>query len=247
MLYHVYVALKHPPKDSEIKLGLSEDELFKRVLRPYRQGRAFVLNGRAIQPDNILRVRVTRGETPVEHLMARAKAEDRASSVVFLTSDHTPYMALDYCEDVTDSYIDGPPGIRPRRRPTTRKPRSKTAKPRTQTPASNDFSIDESSFSVTWRGKTHVFEARGKLLFALLARLVCSKGQAVAFEQLQAKGDVWGGAIVSDTTIRGAVTRLKKKLRGAEMADLADLISVDRYKGRPYVILTLPRSTSRAH
>ena len=110
MLYHVYVELKHPRKNSEIKLGLSEDELLKSVLRPYRQGRAFVLNGRAIEPDKILRVRVTRGETHVEHLMARAKVEDRASGLVFLTSDCTPYMALKYCEDVTDFYIDSPPG-----------------------------------------------------------------------------------------------------------------------------------------
>ena len=248
MLYHVCVSMKDRQDRSEIKLGLSEDELLKRVIRPYRQGRAFVLNGRTIQIDGILRVRVTRGETPIEHLMARARAEDRASELVCVTHDFTPSMALDYCEDVTDLYIDSPPGSEPlRRRRLTQKPGSKPATPTTKPPACSDLSIDESSFSVTWNGTTHVFKGKGKLKFALLTRLSRSRGTAVTFEQLQAKDGVWDGATVSDTTIRGAITRLKKELRGAGMNELAGLISVDRYKGSPHVILDLPHSISRAH
>lgn len=111
MLYHLYIVLKEPKNESETKLGLSEQQLRERVLQPYEQGRAFIVNGRTIAPDNIEQIRVSRGTKPVEQLLARVEAEARASSVVFIGGgDMKSYSAFAACEDVTDEFILGPPG-----------------------------------------------------------------------------------------------------------------------------------------
>src|SRR5690606_28069564 len=58
--YHVYILLKDPQNDSVTKLGLSESELQERVIYPYDHCLPFVLNGRTIEPDNILSIQISR-------------------------------------------------------------------------------------------------------------------------------------------------------------------------------------------
>ncbi len=112
MLYHIYVQLKDPKNDSVIKLGMSEEQLRERILHPYEQGWAFVVNGRTIAPDNLEQIQVSRGEKPAGPLLARADAELRSSSLVVVGSDLRPYRAFTACEDVTDEFILGPPGYK---------------------------------------------------------------------------------------------------------------------------------------
>ncbi len=113
MLYHVHVVLKEPKAKSETKLGLSEEQLRERILQPYEEGRPFIINGRTIAPDNIDKIQISRGTEPVEQLLARAEAEERASPVAVIGfGDMKPYSAFASCEDVTDEFILGPPGYK---------------------------------------------------------------------------------------------------------------------------------------
>ncbi|MCK6486245.1 MAG: hypothetical protein L6R00_19155 [Phycisphaerae bacterium] len=112
MYYHVYIELTAPEGGSEVKLGLTEDEFRRRILRPYDQGTSFVVNGRAILADNVKRLSVRRGTTPIQQLLAIARMRERASSVVVLGHDMVPYEAFLQGDDVTDEYVQGPPGWR---------------------------------------------------------------------------------------------------------------------------------------
>lgn len=112
MYYHVYIELATPEGESEVKLGLTEDELRRRILKPYEQGTSFVVNGRAIRADNVKRLSVRRGTTPTRQLLATARAQERASSLVVLGHDMVPYDAFKLGDDVTDEFVQGPPGWR---------------------------------------------------------------------------------------------------------------------------------------
>lgn len=237
MLFHIYVELKNPLNESEIALGFSEAEFQKRVVRPYARGRSIVLNGRAIETANIQRIRITRGETPVSHLMARAVAEERASSLVMIDHDMRPYTAFSLCEEVTDEYITEPPGSmsrtskRRRNRP-VEKPKS-TDHPKLD---SSEIRVDVPSRTVRWGAKKLVFSPRSFLLLSLFAKLDSNRGRAITFSSLMQQGSVWDGRQVEETTIRGAVTRLRQFLREGKMGAVADAITVET-RGRDRCIL----------
>jgi hypothetical protein len=107
--------------------------------------------------------------------------------------------------------------------------------------------VDEQTFTITWEGRSFCFTGRSKLLFSLFNRISRRPGHLVSFSALCQKGDVWDDAIVEDTTIRGAVSRLKVELKKAGMASLAAAISTGHYGGRPYVILSSQQTTSNSH
>lgn len=102
---------------------------------------------------------------------------------------------------------------------------------------SSSFQITETAFEVRSNGLSHRFTGRSTKLFALLARIARRPGHRVQFDSLRALGDVWDGCDVDDSTIRGAVKRLKDRLRGAGMSPLADRISTGTFENRQYVIL----------
>ena len=74
-------------------------------------------------------------------------------------------------------------------------------------------------------------------MFALLDRISRRPGYRVLFDDLRAVGDVWDGLNVEDSTIRGAVARLRRLLSEHAMSDLAGRITTGTYQGRAYVVL----------
>jgi len=97
--------------------------------------------------------------------------------------------------------------------------------------------LDDQSFMVRFGTASYRFTGRNKQLFGLLERINRRPGFRVQFDNLRAKGDVWDGSPVEDSTIRGAVTRLRKLLRSQGMDKLADRIATGTYCGSRYVVL----------
>ena len=77
--------------------------------------------------------------------------------------------------------------------------------------------LDESTLSVTWRGKT--LHLGHTLAFRLLARLARRPNQYVT--HLDLLRDVWDDDALATATIRSLVRDLRRKLRGGGMTDLA--------------------------
>lgn len=102
---------------------------------------------------------------------------------------------------------------------------------------STEFELDEQAFVVRCGDISCRFTSRNKQLFALLARISRRPGHRVLFDDLRAKGDVWDGSSVEDSTIRGAVTRLRKTLRENGLINLAARVTTGTYYGNCYVML----------
>jgi predicted nucleotide-binding protein len=77
-------------------------------LRPYREGRPIVVGGRTIPADDIERIRINKSDEDAATLLPRVIAERRRSNV-FTTIGNDWYIA-DSGTDVTDEFIQGPPG-----------------------------------------------------------------------------------------------------------------------------------------
>lgn len=76
--------------------------------------------------------------------------------------------------------------------------------------------VDESRFAICWNGaECHLGQT---IPYRLFRRLAASPNCYLSHEQLL--DDVWGGRR-SDAAVRSAVRDLRRKLRGADMADLA--------------------------
>lgn len=97
--------------------------------------------------------------------------------------------------------------------------------------------LNDQSFTVKFGGSTYRFTPRNKQLFALLDRISRRPGYRVLFDDLRAVGDVWDGLNVEDSTIRGAVARLRRLLSEHAMSDLAGRITTGTYQGRAYIVL----------
>lgn len=108
--------------------------------------------------------------------------------------------------------------------------------------------VDGDAFSITWYTKTCRFDNRSKLLFRLFERLNRRPGLAVRFTMMRQVGDVWDGRTdVTDATIRGAVKRLRDKLRRDGLSGLADSISTGSDQNDPYAILDLSTLDSNSN
>jgi len=105
--------------------------------------------------------------------------------------------------------------------------------------------LDEQSFTVRYAGRSYRFSARNKQLFALLERISQRPGFRVTFDDLRSVGDVWDGASVEDSTVRGAVARLRKLLAAQGMGPLSGRIVTGTYRGHCYVMLRLNESDER--
>lgn len=97
--------------------------------------------------------------------------------------------------------------------------------------------LDDQSFTVRFGSTSYRFTGRNKQLFALLERINRRPGFRVQFDDLRSKGDVWDGSPVEDSTIRGAVTRLRKLLKSHGMEELANRIATGSYRGNRYTVL----------
>lgn len=97
--------------------------------------------------------------------------------------------------------------------------------------------LDDQSFTVRFGNRSCRFEGRNKQLFALLERISRRPGHRVAFDDLRSVGDVWNGSPVEDSTVRGAVTRLRRRLKNDGLSEFADRIITGTYQQVSYVTL----------
>lgn len=104
-------------------------------------------------------------------------------------------------------------------------------------PKSDRLELDNQCFTIHFGGRSCRIPPRSEQLFALLERISRRPDHQVRFEDLCSPGDVWDGLSVEDSTIRGAVARLRKLLREHGMDALAERISTGTYQRRPYVML----------
>lgn len=80
--------------------------------------------------------------------------------------------------------------------------------------------LDRSRLTVAFGGRTCFLG--NTISFRLLLRLARRPGTFVPYEELLE--DVWGGGVRSDTSVRGAIRTLRRKLRGAGLDALAAAI-----------------------
>ena len=97
--------------------------------------------------------------------------------------------------------------------------------------------LDDQTFTIRCGGAVYRFAARNKQLFALLERINRRPDHRVSFDDLRSSGDVWDGLNVEDSTIRGAVARLRKLLKQHAMDPLAARIITGTYQGSRYVLI----------
>lgn len=84
---------------------LSEEELWRRVVDPYRTGRPVTLHGRTLEANNVSSVRITRIDNAVADIplaqLRQAWKDDRKATGEWIATR---------AQDVTDKYIQGEPG-----------------------------------------------------------------------------------------------------------------------------------------
>ncbi|HKZ87823.1 MAG TPA: hypothetical protein VJ066_01535 [Candidatus Bathyarchaeia archaeon] len=112
MYYHIRISQKSNTKRDETKVDLSEEELFERFIKLYEGGIPIIINGKTIPSDDIERIRISKSDQPSKVLIQQIRAEDRASSVVFIGGPSYEWQAADRAEDITDQLILGPPGYK---------------------------------------------------------------------------------------------------------------------------------------
>jgi hypothetical protein len=107
--FHVRLSVKGGKHD-EVKLDLSEEDLERQFLRPYRQGGPITVNGRSIALEEIERLRITESDHPARDFRAAIDAADRASNIVRLGGPSMAARMAARGRNVTDRFVTGPPG-----------------------------------------------------------------------------------------------------------------------------------------
>lgn len=73
MLYHVRVELRGDEGQFEYQFGFTESEFDHRILKRYRDGRAFLISGKIITSEDIVRIQIARSPVAVDQLRGRHK------------------------------------------------------------------------------------------------------------------------------------------------------------------------------
>jgi uncharacterized protein (TIGR02391 family) len=110
VFFHVRVSTKSSKQWDEIKLDLSEDDLYSQILRPYERGDPITVNGTTIPPTDINRIRITTSEWQSEDIRPTVLEEIRRSNVV--TWIPPEWNIANKGKDITDELIKGAPGYR---------------------------------------------------------------------------------------------------------------------------------------
>lgn len=111
---HFLIELKSDPTNPEVKMDLGEAALRERFLVPYENGRPFLVNGRPIEPSDIKRIGVYQSESPFEAFKTQITQERqaRARGAMWLLRDITNIDVLQRCDDLSEQFIQGPPGYK---------------------------------------------------------------------------------------------------------------------------------------
>jgi predicted nucleotide-binding protein len=102
----------------ECKTNISEEELVSRYVEPYIYGETIVINGTTLQPKEIWRTKITKSDFNLDTIIneiREADKIDRSQYKIFRSS--AEWRAIDRVEDVTDKFINVPPGSKKRPNP----------------------------------------------------------------------------------------------------------------------------------
>lgn len=108
MPFHVRITQKSNRTTDEVKLDLSKDQLEERFLKPYSEGRAMIIGGKTIPPEDIERIHINYTDETSEKLLPIIRAERARNSIITLISDE--WYVTKKGVDMTDELITGPPG-----------------------------------------------------------------------------------------------------------------------------------------
>jgi predicted nucleotide-binding protein len=112
VFYHVKIKPKSDKRYGETKTDLTQEQLVARYVEPYEQGKAILINGKTVQPDDIERFTISRSEKTIESYIPAIRAERMNSSVAVLGGPSYTHTAVSRAEDATDEFIEGPPGYK---------------------------------------------------------------------------------------------------------------------------------------
>jgi len=112
VFYHVRIKPKSDKLYGENKTDLTQEQLIARYIEPYEQGKAILINGKTVEPNDIERIRISRSERSIESFVQAVQAEKANSSVVFIGGPSHTHTAINRTDDVTDEFIEGPPGYK---------------------------------------------------------------------------------------------------------------------------------------
>ena len=107
--YHVRITQKSSKLNDEVGLDYTLEDLARRIIEPYRNGRPITIGGKAIATDDIERIRITKTVQESTYLRPIAEQERRRGGVIIPPISVEWYIAK-MGEDVTDDFITGPPG-----------------------------------------------------------------------------------------------------------------------------------------
>ncbi len=109
MYYHI--KLLYSNGQGELKINLSEKELVERYIDPYLLGETIVINGTTVDPTSLERVLITKSEETLTKIIEQLKYKDSLDRSIYKFLDSSPeWRAADMAEDITDKYINKPPG-----------------------------------------------------------------------------------------------------------------------------------------
>jgi len=112
VFYHVRIKPKSDKRYGENKTDVTLEQLIARYVEPYEQGRAILINGKTVQSDDIERIRISKSERTIESYIPAIRAEAMNSSVAVFGGPPYAHTAVSRAEDVTDQFIEGPPGYK---------------------------------------------------------------------------------------------------------------------------------------
>lgn len=111
MYYHIVITEKTNQAKPEYKTDLTKEQLISKFIEPYEEGATIVINGKAIPPNFIDRVKITASPKTIESYIAEIKHNDQNSGFSIAQVRPYPLRAIDKAEDITDEYIGGAPGF----------------------------------------------------------------------------------------------------------------------------------------
>jgi predicted nucleotide-binding protein len=111
-LYHVRITRKSKPNRDLTRVDISPEDLEKRFLHPYREGRSIVIGGYTVPPDDLDHIRISRTAQPSAQIIPQLKYEDDTSTIFVAGGLSYNWRVADRGEDMTDVLIDSPPGGR---------------------------------------------------------------------------------------------------------------------------------------
>jgi hypothetical protein len=101
MPLHFRITSKSNPSESQLRFDLTEEQLQQRFLSAYREGRPIVVGGKTIPPADINRIQIIETDHSSDRFAEWAPVLARNSDDWFVNERG---------KDVTDNFIDGPPG-----------------------------------------------------------------------------------------------------------------------------------------